>query len=87
MSNIKATANELKALKLILESEFHDGNDPIGNWVWTDCVSGDFGGTKSFSGTASQLQQKGWAKFDGKGREAVCCITQLGFEVLQASQC
>lgn len=80
---MNATTKGLKVLKLIAESEFHDGAHPVNNWVWTDCVSDEFGGTKSFSGIASQLQQKGFAKFDGKGRDAVCCITQLGYDTLQ----
>lgn len=76
------TALEKRALIAIRDSEFHNGSDPINDWVWTDCVSDEVGGGKQFSGVSSSLQQKGFAKFEGTGRDAVCCITQSGFDAL-----
>jgi hypothetical protein len=81
---MKLTEKETKVLNLILNSEYHDGSNPINNWIWTDCVSDAFDGTKSFSGITSQLQQKELANFSGKGKDAVCCITQKGYDSISS---
>lgn len=51
------TTNELAFLRAIVASEYHDGNDVIGNPVWTDCIDGWSRQRKG--GTVSSLTRKG----------------------------
>lgn len=76
------TDNERQALQGIVDSEFHDGQDPIGNWVWSFSANPWIDSTESrkFAGTLSSLLKKGLAKQDGEGKEACVAITQAGYE-------
>lgn len=82
----KLTKNEKTLLFAIKNSEFHDGQNPLNNAVWTDCVCECFNNTKTASGTMSSLVKKGLAESQGKGRDAVCWITQAGLDALDAAE-
>lgn len=86
---ISVTENERKLLELIRDSEYHDGENPVDHSVWTNVISGYFGGTKKMSGVASSLVKKGLAVFENYGygakemKEGVCWITQKGFDAIK----
>lgn len=71
------TENEKELLIAIRDNEFHDGNHPVENWVWVDCIHG-FADKKKFGGTMASICKKGLAKTDGE----CCTITQEGFELI-----
>lgn len=75
------TENERSLLIAIINSDFHDGQEPVGDYVWVDCLDG-WSDTKKFPGTMSSLVKKGFAKTDGEA----CCITQAGFDAVRASE-
>jgi hypothetical protein len=72
------TVNERSLLIAIRDSDFQDGNDPVDNYVWVDCLDG-WSDTRKFPGTMSSLVKKGLAKSDGDA----CAITQAGFDALE----
>lgn len=83
MANL--TKMERDVLNAVVGSEFHDGNDPVDNFVWFDCVSDDLSiKGKTLSGVVSSLVQKGFVRTQDEGREAVIAITRAGFEALSA---
>jgi len=69
------TSGELSLLRAIRDSEFHDGQHPVGNYVWVDCLDG-WSDTRKFPGTMASLVKKGLAKTDGEA----CALTQAGFD-------
>lgn len=78
------TEIERKALKGIVDSDFRDGNPPVGCWVWSWSAN-PFDSKHTFSGAVSSLVKKGWADTDGgSGDEACVCITAAGLAALTA---
>lgn len=76
MSNL--TSNERELLIAIRDNEFHDGNHPVNEYVWVDCIWG-WEGTSKYAGTMASLVKKQLAKTDGE----CCCITQAGFDAVR----
>lgn len=77
------TAKEFQALQGVLDSEFHDGANPINNpvWVWS---ANNFDNPRSFPGVVSALVKKGYVKvFNRRTKEAVIQITESGFAAHQ----
>jgi len=79
------TTLEVQGLQGILDSEFHDGNDPIKNPVWTWSAN-PFGNKKTFSGVVSSLVKKGLVKSSGYDKDDVIYITQAGWDALQQAK-
>lgn len=79
---MKVTATELEALQGIVDSYYHDGAEPLNNWVWSFSAN-PFKNSRTFAGALSSLIKKGLAKQDGEGREACVCITQAGLDALK----
>ncbi len=81
---MKITPKGMRALKGIRDSEFHDGQNPVGNPVWSwSCnpFSGDE--EKSFGGVVKTLIKHGLVKSDGGfGDEACLTLTQAGYDAL-----
>ena len=50
MTNL--TSGERATLQGIVDSEFHDGNDPVGNWVWSFSCNPALGGRHGKAGAA-----------------------------------
>ncbi len=78
----KLTEVEIKSLQGICDSEFHDGCDRVGNWVWSWSCN-PFDSKKVFSGAVSSLVKKGYVKSCGHGEDACLCITQDGMNALK----
>ena len=81
----KITNYEREVLKAIVASDFHDGNDPIDNWVWS--FSGnpweDTPESRRYAGVLVSLIRKGLAKQSGEGRDACVAITADGHKALE----
>lgn len=82
----KITATEREALQGIVDSDFHDGQDPVDNWVWSFSANpwNDTRESRKFAGALVSLIKKGLAKQDGEKDEACVAITQAGMEALKA---
>jgi hypothetical protein len=78
------TKTETEALEGIVGSDFHDGNHPVGNWVWSWSCN-PFQSKRQFSGAVSSLVKKGFVKANGAGEDACLSITQSGFDALRSS--
>ena len=74
------TTNEKELLIAIRDNEFHDGNHPVDNPIWVDCIDG-WSGERKFPGTMAALVKRGFARTDGTS----CQITEFGFEAIQAA--
>lgn len=85
MTNL--TELETKGLEGIVNSDFHDGSDPVENPVWTWSAN-PFPDARTFSGVMSSLVKKGYAKADNWGpvRDRCVSITKEGMEALKASK-
>jgi hypothetical protein len=77
---ITITKGERSLLAAIRDSEFHDGNDPVGNYVWVDYLDG-WSDTRKFPGTMASLAKKGLVKTNGE----TCALTQAGFDIVSDS--
>jgi hypothetical protein len=82
-TNKKITDLEAKMLQGILDSCYHDDNEKIENPVWTFSATRSFDG-KQASGVVSSLNKKKLARSVGYGKDETICITQLGFDTLNA---
>lgn len=87
-----ATEKEIKLLRTIADSEYQDGECPVGNAVWLDYIVN----TKSRGGIVSSLQKKGFVelvlvpKRESSNRQhgisdSTVAITLAGFNVLTAA--
>lgn len=76
------TSKELKALKGIIGSEYHDGQHPVGNPVWSWSCN-PFDSLRTFSGAVSSLCKKGLVKADGYSKNSCLTLTQAGFDAAQ----
>jgi hypothetical protein len=76
------TAFEKTLLTSVKESEYHDGQDPVDNPVWADCVL-DLIPTKSRGGVMSSLVKKGWVRFHDCGADSTVTLTAEGLRVLR----
>lgn len=74
------TPNEARFLAAVAASEYHDGNHPVGNHVWMDCVSGWEPQAKA--GTVSSLLAKGFITVGGDRRDETVAITASGYAAL-----
>ncbi len=80
------TPQEFYVLRAICDSDFHDGQNPVDNWVWSWSAN-PWDGTadsRKFAGVLVSLIKKGLAKQDGDGWEACVTITAEGFRVFSA---
>ncbi len=83
----KTTELEREVLQAIIDSDFHDAQDPIGNWVWSWSCNPwmETADAKKFPGVVTSLIKKGLAKNDGnEGDEACLTITQEGWDAIKA---
>jgi hypothetical protein len=81
---MNVTDNELATLKGIVEADYHDGEHPVMNWVWSWSAN-PWEGTRDsrkFAGALSSLMKKGLADQSGAGKDACVTITQAGFDEL-----
>jgi hypothetical protein len=78
------TEKEANLLAAIVESDFHNGNDPIDNPVWRDDVLDNL----SDAAVLGSLIKKGLAGSDDvdKPRDACCWVTSLGMSVYEAGK-
>ena len=80
---MKLTANEIKALQAIVNSEYQSSNDPVGHDVWTLYVN-PFSNKRTQSGVYASLSKKGLIRIGGgNGAEfsddmGTVHITQVG---------
>lgn len=77
------TSKEREALRLIVNSEYQDGGDPVGNAVWLDYIFN----SKSRGGVLTSLKSKGLVGFNlspdrpsGTITESTVWITEEGME-------
>lgn len=80
MSNL--TSIECQAIQGIIDSDFRDGNDPVGCAVWSWSCN-PFDSKKIFSGAVSSLVKKGYVKADGYGDDACLTLTQSGYDAFK----
>ena len=78
------TDNERRALEAIINSEYQDGGNPVGNDVWTQYCN-PFANKKTQSGVYASLSKKGFIKVDDMDGMGTVCITQAGFDTWQAA--
>jgi len=76
------TEIERKALHGIYNSDFRDGNDPVGCPVWSWSAN-PFDNKRTFSGAISSLVKKGLVKADGEGDDACVTLTQAGWNLIK----
>lgn len=80
------TKNQKAVLKLIAESEYHDGENPVDNPTWTGVIMSYYnGGEKEFLGVLVSLQNQGYVGTTPKiGRDdGTCWITEAGMRALK----
>lgn len=76
------TAIERRALQGIVDSDYRDGNDPVGCSVWAWSAN-PFEDARTFSGAMASLVKKGLARScGGQGNQATVSITAAGLEAL-----
>lgn len=85
------TANQAKLLEAVVNSQYHDGADPVDNYVWSDGIHRDVGvSERSIGGIVSKAQQAELVTTGGswdKGAEKsdrVIAITQLGWDLYKS---
>ena len=76
------TALERQALHGIYNSEFRDGNDPVGCAVWTWSAN-PFERAITFSGVVSSLKAKGLVTSTDEGKDSVIALTQAGWDAIK----
>ncbi len=84
----KTTELEREVLRGIIDSDFHDAQDPIGNWVWSWSCNPwmETEDAKKFSGVVTSLIKKGLAESDGgEGEDACLTITQAGWDAIKTA--
>lgn len=69
------TPLEMKVIKAILESEYHDGRNPVGNSVWVDCLWDLKKEGLRKSGAMGSLVKKKYIDTDGES----CSVTVEGY--------
>jgi hypothetical protein len=75
------TEKEQMALKGIIDSDFQDGGDPVGHYVWSWSANPfPTQQLKSFGGVVASLEKKGLVKLTDTGEDACIAITQLGMD-------
>lgn len=81
------TANECKALRAIVKSEYqNDSSDVVDVPVWTRYCN-PFSSKSTFSGVVSSLVQKGFVTVDDYSpTEGTIAITQSGFDALNETE-
>lgn len=78
------TTNEALYLVAIATSDYHDGNNPVGNEVWTwDVVEGSGLKPRTCSGVASSLVKKGLIVANNLGPKAehTTHLTEAGWNI------
>lgn len=74
MKTTKITANEARALQGIYDSDFRDGADPVGHWVWSWSAN-TFDNPRVFGGVVAALLKKGLVAQSGpKGGSDQSCL-------------
>jgi hypothetical protein len=75
------TEKEQLALKGIINSDFQNGGDPVGHYVWSWSANPfPTQQLKSFGGVVASLEKKGLVKQTDTGEDACVAITQLGMD-------
>lgn len=78
------TAKEIEGLKGIVDSDYRDGDHPVGKMVW-DWSANPFKSKRTFSGVMSSLNAKGFAHSSEYDKnEGVIEMTAAGWEALRA---
>lgn len=78
------TENQFKLLDLIINSQYHDGNDPVDHGIWQSEVSDHFG--TSTGGVIRHALDAGLVGEDASSRDKadwVVWVTQKGFDAYQ----
>lgn len=86
------TAHQVKLLKAVLDSDYHDGQEKVGNHVWSDGIHSDVGVTnREIGGIVSAAQQAGLITTNGSWdpgahrSDRTIAITQLGMDSYNAT--
>lgn len=82
MAQVKLTDKELKALRGILQSEFHDGakgDERIGIPVWSWSCN-PFSSARTFGGVVASLIKKELIEQSGEGDDACLSLTRAGYD-------
>jgi hypothetical protein len=79
----KLTTKEIEALKGIVDSDFRDGNHPVGRAVWTWSAN-PFPSKRTFSGVVASLNSKGFTSSTDEGEDSTIVMTAAGWEALKA---
>jgi hypothetical protein len=80
----KLTPIEMQAIQGIIDSDFRDGDHPVGKAVWTWSAN-PFASKRTYSGAVSSLSKKGLITADGYGEDACVTLTQAGFDAFIAN--
>jgi hypothetical protein len=85
MTNL--TTNQIKLLKAVITSYFHDGNHPVDNFVWSTDIASDMGVSgRAAGGIVAQAMKAGLVVVSGYGDEACIAVTQLGYDAYIATR-
>ncbi len=80
---VSITDKEFAVLGAVINSQYHDGNHPVGNHVWTAELADEdevAGMTRhQVAGTLATLQTKGLVYTQGSGRDGTTCVTEDGY--------
>lgn len=73
--NTTTTLTQLEriALDRVINSEYHDGKDPVNHPVWSHGLF-----DKQLTGAVSSCSTKGYVVVHGAGKDATIQITELG---------
>ena len=83
------TRKEYAMLLGIVNSEFQDGGNPVGKFMWSWSVTNNAGdeikSKRSAGGIVASLVKKGLALQDDDDDDACIAITQAGYDALVAA--
>lgn len=74
---VSITAKEREMLRAVVESDFQDGEAPVGNHVWADCLWTHLP-KASNGGVLASVIKKGLVSYDEQGRDSTVSLTALG---------
>ncbi len=78
------TPRERSVLLAVRDSEYHDGRDPVGSQVWSNCLSAEGIEPSSLPGVVSSLSKKGLVLCQGNRNDSTVELTAEGAAALAA---
>lgn len=81
---ITLTALEIQGIQGIIDSDYRDGEHPVGRAIW-DWSGNNFDNARTYAGVISSLVKKGCVHSDGGGKDSCITLLQAGLEAYEAA--